>query len=411
MSGIVIVGAGQAGASLAAKARMLGYSSSITLIGEEAIPPYQRPPLSKGYLLRDMDLERLFLRAPSFWKQQDVDLKLGAPVTAIDRTGKSVRSDGISIPYDQLVLATGSCPRSLPKKIGGELKSVYTIRTVADVNAMAAEFHPGRKLLIVGGGYIGLEAAAVGAKLGLDVTLIEMSPRILQRVAAFETSNFFRRLHIQNGVRILENTGLDRLTGDGRVSGAVLSDGTELTVDFVIVGIGISPRTLLAEEAGLTVENGIMTDAHGRTSDPSIWSAGECASFPAGGGQIRLECVGHAIDHAELVACNILGASSRYEPKPWFWSDQYDVKLQIAGLNTGYDRVVERWGEDRSGSIWYYRQSRLLALDAVNDPRAYLIGKRIIEAGQTIAPQFVSDPSTDIKALLSAATSVEPSVT
>jgi 3-phenylpropionate/trans-cinnamate dioxygenase ferredoxin reductase subunit len=315
MSGIVIVGAGQAAASLAAKSRSLGYTAPITIIGDETVPPYQRPPLSKDYLLGQTSVERLLLRAPAFWNEQDVTMRLGEPVTSINRTEKTVRVVGETLEYDQLVLATGSTPRLLPAELGGDLTGVYAIRGLNDVDAMVPEFCAGRRLLIIGGGYIGLEAAAVGAELGLAVTLIEMAPRILQRVASPETSSHFRELHRAHGFRILENTGIDRLIGDSRVSGAVLSDGTRLDVDFVIVGIGILPRTMLAEEAGLTVANGIATDGQGRTSDPNIWAAGECASFPAAHGEMRLESVGHAIDHGELVAANILGGGCELPTK------------------------------------------------------------------------------------------------
>ncbi|MER8764294.1 FAD-dependent oxidoreductase [Mesorhizobium sp. M0968] len=401
MAGIVVVGAGQAGASLAAKVRALGYDGPVTLIGEEPAPPYQRPPLSKGYLLRDMDLERLYLRAPSFWKENEINLKLSAPVTSIDRSAKTLVAGDESIPYEKLALTMGSRPRLIPAAWGGDLRGVYTIRTLADADAMAAEFQSGRKLLIIGGGYLGLEAAAVGVKLGLEITLIEMAPRILQRVAAPPTSDYFRRLHCSHGVNILENIGIDRLTGDARVSSADLSNGMKIPADFVIVAIGVTPTTSIAEEAELEIENGIRTDAQGRTSDPNIWSAGECASFPYKGRRIRLESVGNAIDHAELVARNMLGACESYEAKPWFWSDQYDVKLQIAGLNAGYDRIVQRNGDhERSLSMWYYGGGRLLAVDAINEPRAYMAGKRIIEAGQTVAPEHVADLSKDAKALL-----------
>jgi 3-phenylpropionate/trans-cinnamate dioxygenase ferredoxin reductase subunit len=399
MAGIVIIGAGQAGASVAAKLRALGHTGPVTLIGEETAPPYQRPPLSKGYLLGEMELERLYLRAPSFWADQNVTLRLGIPVTAIDPAAQSVTLGDEVIPYDRLVLTTGSSPRRLPAAIGGDLPGVHTVRTLADVDAMAPEFRSGARLLVVGGGYIGLEAAAVAAKLGLSVTLVEMAPRILQRVASAETADYFRKLHQDHGVTILEGVGLDRLSGDGRVRSAKLSDGRELPVDFVIVGAGITPNTGLAEAAGLALENGIRTDAKGRTSDPHIWAAGDCASFPYQGGRIRLESVGNAIDQAELVAENILGAGKDYSAKPWFWSDQYDVKLQIAGLNTGYDRVITR--PDGAGlSIWYYAGARLLAVDAMNDPRAYMVGKRLIEAGRSPDPALVSDPATDLKALM-----------
>lgn len=402
MSSIVIVGAGQAGASLAAKLRSLGHEGAITMIGEEPQPPYQRPPLSKAYLLGEMELDRLFLRAPAFWDEQRITLKLGAPVTSIDRTARTLRVAGQTIGYDQLALTTGSAPRRLPAAIGGDLPGVYTVRTLADVDAMTPEFQSGRRLLIVGGGYIGLEAAAVGAKLGLEVTLIEMAPRILQRVASEATSDHFRALHVAHGVDIRENTGLDRLTGTDRVSAAALSDGSRLEVDFVIVGVGISPATLLAEEAGLEIENGIRTDACGCTSDPAIWAAGDCASFPWRDGRIRLESVGNAIDQAEVVAANMLGAAISYEAKPWFWSDQYDAKLQIAGLNAGFDRTVTREGEGGARSIWYYAGTRLLALDAINDARAYMVGKRLIEMGKSPDPATISEPGTDLKALLKA---------
>ncbi|CDX14845.1 Ferredoxin--NAD(P)(+) reductase fdr [Mesorhizobium sp. ORS 3324] len=392
MTGIVVVGAGQAGASLAARVRALGYDGSVTLIGEEPTPPYQRPPLSKGYLLGDLDLERLYLRASSFWKENEIDLKLSAPVKSIDRSARTVLADGEPIPYGKLALTMGSSPRRMPVAAGGDLRGVYTIRTLADVDAMASEFQSGRKLLVIGGGYLGLEVAAVGVKLGLEITLIEMAPRILQRVAAPPTSDYFRELHCSHGVNILENTEIERLTGDVRVSGAELSNGITVPTDFVIVAIGVTPKTGIAEEAGLEIENGIRTDSHGRTSDPNIWSAGECASFPYKGRRLRLECVGNAIDQAELVARNMLGGSESYKAKPWFWSDQYDVKLQIAGLNTGYDRIARRKGDnDRSMSVWYYRGGRLLAVDAINDPRAYMAGKRIIDAAQTVAPEHVMD--------------------
>ena len=400
MAGIVIVGAGQAGASLAAKLRSLGYAGALTLIGEEPAPPYQRPPLSKGYLLGEMELERLYLRAPSYWQDQNVDLRLNARVTDIDPAAKTVTVGGETLQYDQLALTTGSQPRKLPASIGGDLANVFTVRTLADVDHMAKSIHAGGNAVIVGGGYIGLEAAAVAAKLGLHVTVIEAAQRILQRVASPETSAYFRNLHQSHGVTILEGTGLERLLGDGTVSSVRLSDGRELPADLVIVGIGIIPGIDLAEKAGLAVENGIRTDELGRTSDPSIWAAGDCASFPHDGGRIRLESVGNAIDQGELVAENMLGANKAYEAKPWFWSDQYDTKLQIAGLNTGYDRIVTRKGEGEAISFWYYRGDRLLAVDSMNDSRAYMIGKRLIEAGKSPAPAVVADPATDLKALL-----------
>jgi 3-phenylpropionate/trans-cinnamate dioxygenase ferredoxin reductase component len=401
MAGIVVIGAGQAGASLVAKLRALGYDGDLTLIGQEPQPPYQRPPLSKQYLLGEMALERLFLRAGSFYDEQNIALMLGKRVTSIDTRDRIVTVGGQSIGYSQLALTTGATPRRLPADIGGTLDGVYTVRTLADVDAMAPEFTKGARLLVVGGGYIGLEAAAVAAKLGLKVTLVEMAPRILQRVAAAETADYFRALHTGHGVRIIEGAGLETLTGEARVTGARLTDGQVLDADFVIVGIGIAPNTALAEGAGLDIENGIRADAQGRTSDPAVWTAGDCTSFPYKGGRIRLESVGNAIHQAETVAENMLGAGVEYVAKPWFWSDQYDVKLQIAGLNTGYDRVVPRKSEDGL-SLWYYAGDTLLAVDAMNDSRAYMIGKRLIEAGRSPDATAIADPATDLKGLLKA---------
>ncbi|MBL9062697.1 FAD-dependent oxidoreductase [Tabrizicola sp.] len=396
---VVIVGAGQAGAALAAKLRALGHDGEIVMLGDEPAPPYQRPPLSKAYLLGEMEEDRLWLRAPEFWADSNVELRLGQAVTAIDPTAKTVTVGGEALAYDHLALTTGSTPRRLPAAIGGSLEGVYTVRTLADVDAMRGEFQPGRRVIIVGGGYIGLEAAAVGAKLGLEVTVLEMAPRILQRVAAPETSDYVRALHQSHGVKVLESTGLDRLVGDDRVEGALLKDGRQIPADFVIVGVGITPNTHLADEAGLEIDNGIATDELGRTSDPAIWSAGDCASFPWRGGRIRLESVGNAIDQAEAVAANILGAGAAYEAKPWFWSDQYDLKLQIAGLNMGYDRIVTRRGEGDVASFWYYRGADLLAVDSMNDSRAYMVGKRLIEMGKSPVPEVI-ETAADLKPLL-----------
>lgn len=403
MSHIIVIGAGQAGSSLVAKLRKDGFDGEITLIGAENTLPYQRPPLSKAYLLGEMELERLFLRPESFYADNKITLRLGTVVTAIDAGAKTLSLGDEVIAYDQLALTTGSDPRHLPAAIGGDLDGVFVVRSLGDVDAMAPHVVAGKRALIVGGGYIGLEAAAVCAKRGVDVTLVEMGDRILQRVAAPETSDYFRALHQEHGVTILEGTGLDRLEGEaGQVTRAVLSDGSNVEVDFVVVGVGITPSTQLAALAGLELENGIKTDAQGRTSDPSIWSAGDCASFPYKGGRIRLESVPNAIDQAEVVAQNMMGAGKDYVATPWFWSDQYDVKLQIAGLNTGFDNVVTRAGDGRSTSFWYYKGDQLVAVDAMNDPRAYMVGKRLIDMGKTADKLVVADATADLKPLLKA---------
>ena len=400
MKNIVVVGAGQAGASLVARLRAKGFDGTITLLGEETVPPYQRPPLSKGYLLGDMVLERLFLRPKSFYMDQRVDLRMGARASCIDCAARTVAVGDESLPYDALALTTGSIPRRLPASVGGELAGVYTVRGLADVDAMATEFRAGARVVIIGGGYIGLEAAAVAAKRGLDVTVVEMAPRILARVAAQETAEAVHALHESHGVRILTNTALERIDGTDHVTGVTLAGGTQLSADFVIVGIGILPATDLAKVAGLTLDNGIATDAQGRTSDPAIWAAGDCASFPWQGGRLRLESVQNAIDQAECVADNILGAGRDYVPMPWFWSDQYDMKLQIAGLNSGYDRVVVRQAPARSH--WYFKGDTLISVDALGDPRAYMVGKRMIEQGISPDASALTDAATDLKSLLRA---------
>lgn len=409
MSDIVVIGAGQASASLVARLRAKGHQGKVTLIGEEPVPPYQRPPLSKAYLLGDMALERLYLRPETYYSENGVDLHLSETVIAIDRADKQVIAGGQTVAYDHCVLCTGSVPRRLPAAIGGALGGVHVVRTLKDVDEMAPSCTAGKRVLIVGGGYIGLEAAAVCAKLGLNVTLVEAADRILQRVAAPETSGWFADLHRAHGVDLREGTGLKHLIGEDHVTGAELADGTVLEVDLVIVGVGITPATALAEACGLEIDNGIAVNAQGQTSDPAIWAAGDCASFPQGATRMRLESVGNAIDMGELVADNIMGASTGdstgtgrdYLAKPWFWSDQYDVKLQIAGLNSGYDRIVIR--EDGAArSHWYYAGDRLLAVDAMNDSRAYMVGKRLIEAGKSPDAAAIADPSTDLKGLLRA---------
>lgn len=398
---IVILGAGQAAASLAARLRAKGHDGPLTVIGAEAAAPYQRPPLSKAYLLGQMGLERLLLRAESWWQDQRIELRLGEAALQIDPAARQITTDRGVVPYDALALTLGATPRRLPAAMGGDLAGTHVIRDLANVDALRPALQPGRRLIVIGGGYIGLEAAAVARKLGLEVTLIEAAPRILGRVAAGETAAMIRALHLRHGVTILENTGISHIIGERAADGVTLLDGRHLPADLIIQGIGVTPNVALAEAAGLALENGIATDSFGRTSDPQIWAAGDCASFPHDGARIRLESIGNAIDMAEAVADNILGAARPYTPRPWFWSDQFDAKLQIAGLNAGYDRVVTRRGDGQhGGSVWYFRQGRLIAVDALNDARAYMIGKRLVEAGRSPDPDAI--PSVpDLKALLS----------
>ena len=403
MHRILVIGGGQAAAALIAKLVAEGVTTGITLVCAEEVPPYQRPPLSKAYLLGEMARERLFFRPADWYADNGITLRLNTRATGVDAGRRQVTlSDGTVLDYDDLVLTTGAWPRTLPAGIGGALGNVFAVRDLSDADAMAPAFRDGARCLIVGGGYIGLEAAAVAAKRGVKVTLVEAADRILQRVAAPETSDYFRDLHRGHGVDIREGTGLKRLIGDGTVIGAELSDGTTIDIDFAVVGVGITPATELADGAGLTLDNGIACDAHGRTSDPHIWAAGDCASTPWAGGRVRIESVGNAIDQAEIVAQNLLGRDVTYTPAPWFWSDQYDVKLQIAGLNTGYTSVHVKRGDGGAQSHWYYRGDTLIAIDAMSDARNYMVGKRLIEAGISPAPSVVTDPATDMKALLRA---------
>lgn len=401
---LVIVGAGQAGFALAAKLRALKDERPITMIGAEEVHPYQRPPLSKKYLLGEMSFDRLTFRPDTWFAENDVEVRLSTYVEEIDREKKTVRmQDGSVLDYETLALTTGASPRTLPASIGGELAGVYTVRDKRDADRLADEMKAGRRLLIIGGGYIGLEAAAVARHLGLEVTLIEMADRILARVASKETADIMRAIHGERGVVIREKTGLVRLIGeDDKVRAAELSDGSVIDVDFVIVGIGVTPNDRLAQDCGLDVGNGIIVDEFARTSDPSIFAMGDCALLPWEDGRIRLESVQNAVDQAESVAATLAGGAEPYAPKPWFWSDQYDVKLQIAGFNLGYDETLVRPGaREGAVSIWYFRQGKLVAVDAVNDAKAYVTAKRMLETGINPDKALLADPATDLKQLLS----------
>jgi 3-phenylpropionate/trans-cinnamate dioxygenase ferredoxin reductase subunit len=407
MERIVVVGAGQASSSLMVKLRSLGFDGDIVLIGDEPHLPYQRPPLSKKYLAGDLPRERLLLRQESWYEKNRIETRLGQRVTAIDRSAKSLQlQGGETISYDQLALTTGSRPRRLPQEIGGHLDRVFLMRDLADADALGEVLKPDQRLLVIGGGYIGLEAASEAAKKGLQVTLVEAADRILQRVAAKETSDYFRDLHGRQGVAIREGVGLERLveSGDGGVT-AMLTDGTALETDLVVVGIGIQPNSELASDAGLAVELGaIKVDNFGRTTDPSIFAAGDCTCLEWEEQPIRLESVQNAQDQATAVAANMLGRNEPYRPKPWFWSDQYDVTLQIAGLNLGYNKVIERSGgrDARPGcqAHFYYQDDRLLAVDAMNDPLSYNVVKRALATDLHLPQSIAADVDINLKTWL-----------
>ncbi|MCM2291961.1 FAD-dependent oxidoreductase [Allorhizobium sp. BGMRC 0089] len=400
---LVIVGAGQAALSLAARLRMNKDERPITMIGLEPHPPYQRPPLSKKYLMGEAGFESLLLKPLDWYRDNHIDLRCGVWVEEIHRTSRQVRlQDGAVLDYDRLVLATGSSPRRLPQAVGGNLQGVYTVRYKEDADRLAEVMKPGRRLLIIGGGYIGLEAAAVARKAGLEVTLIEMTERILSRVAAKQTADVIRAIHLSHGVVIREATGLKRLMGEnGRLTGAELADGSRLEIDMAIVGIGANANDDLASYAGLETRNGIIVDEKTSTADPAIHAVGDCALLPWGDQHIRLESVQNAVDQAEALADILTGKADAYRPHPWFWSDQYDVKLQIAGLNLGYDETVLRPGtRNGSLSIWYFRDGLFLAVDAINDAKAYMSGKKLLEMGRSVNKSFLSDATRDLKELL-----------
>ena len=400
---IVVIGAGQAAASFISRHVALGNRHPVLLIGDEPVPPYQRPPLSKKYMSGETGLERLFIRPAGWYAEQNVVTRFHTRVTHIKRDRQQIETEsGDRFDYHKLILCTGSSPRQLNADIGGALSGVFTLRNIADAEAIATEFRPGRKLLIVGGGYIGLEAAAVARKFGLEVSLLEITERILQRVAAPQTSDFFRLLHQKNGVEIHESTRLLRLNQtDRRVSSAELDNGETLPVDLVLVGIGSIPRADLAERAGLDCDQGILVNNTCQTSDPDIYAAGDCTRFMRNGQYITLESVQNASDQGDLIARLLNGEETSYNPQPWFWSDQYDCKLQIAGLSTGYTRTVLRPGAKPEGqSVWYYAQEQLLAVDAMNDPLAYAMARKIISKGLHPNPHQIADLDFDLKSVI-----------
>lgn len=401
MTEMVIVGGGQAGYSVASKLRDMGFKGSIDIICAEDSIPYQRPPLSKKFLMGEILQERLFIRPEAFYRENDIRLRLGVSVIKIDRISSEIFcSDGNKISYKKLFLTTGSTPKTFPENLGGKLKAIYYIRSLTDIEAITDEFKPKKHLLVIGGGYIGLEIAAVARKKNLSVTLVEAEDRILKRVASAQTANFFRDLHNENGVTIIEGRSINRLTGKKNVfRSALLDNGSEIFADFVVIGIGVKPCSSLASEAGLEVDNGIKVDCFCQTSDFDILSAGDCANFPNNSGRLRLESVGNAIDQAEVAARTALGVKEPYYAKPWFWSDQYNVKLQIVGLSSEYDQVVER-RDKKAASFWYFQNARLIAVDSINDGRAYMVAKRLIELGISPDPFIISDPSLDLKLLL-----------
>ncbi|MEJ8572585.1 NAD(P)/FAD-dependent oxidoreductase [Microbaculum marinum] len=395
---IAIVGAGQAGAALAMRLRAGGHVGEIVIYGAEPHLPYQRPPLSKKYLSGEWEAERLYLRPDHYWRDAGIEVRSGEPVVAIDPAARTLRWGGEDRPWDRLALTTGARPRPRPAGFA-DVDGVYELRSLNDVDAMRARFSPGRRLAVVGGGFIGLETAAVAAGLGMVVTVIELAERILARVVCARTSEHFRNLHAANGVRILEGRSVSKVLGDGAVTAVELDDGKRIDTDIVLLGVGVLPETSLAEQAGLRCDNGILVDERCRTSCSGIWAAGDCAAFPFMGEKTRLESVQNAIDQAEAAADDMLGIGVPYVPVPWFWSDQYDTKLQIAGLNRGYTQVVSR-STGRGLSNWYFKDEDFIAVDCIGDAQAFMIAKRLLAGGARIDPARVADPDIQLKSLL-----------
>jgi 3-phenylpropionate/trans-cinnamate dioxygenase ferredoxin reductase subunit len=400
MQKVVIAGAGHAAGQIVATLRQKNFTGQITLLGEEAWYPYQRPPLSKKFLAGEMPAERLYVKPKSFYDEQNTDVHLSTRVTAIDRANRSVQTTtGRSFNYDHLVIATGSRPRELALP-GSELGGIHYLRNIDDVNDIRAGMASDRRMVIIGAGYIGLEVAAVAAQLGLDVTVVEMAERVMSRVVSPELSQFYQDVHTENGVQLRLSTGVAGFTGDAQVAGVNLANDENLPADIVVIGIGIVPNTELAIAAGLNVANGVVVDDHCRTSDPHIYAVGDCAWHPNSilEVELRLESVHNALEQAKTASINICGGDASYAQVPWFWSDQYDLKLQIAGLSQGFDRTVIR-GElkNRSFACLYLRQGQLIAVDAVNRPKDFIQSKPLIARHAIIDPKLLANPDVELK--------------
>lgn len=397
---VVIAGAGHAAGQVVASLRQHKFGGEIVLVGDEPYLPYQRPPLSKKFLAGELPAERLYVKPESFYDDPAITLHLGTSIAAIDREAKCLKiEDGEDIGYDKLVISTGSRVRNLPVE-GANLNRVHYLRNIADVDRIRDDMEPGRKLVIIGAGYIGLEVAAVAQQAGLNVTVVEMADRVMSRVVSPEISDFYQIEHTNQGVKFRLSTGISSLDGKKRVKSVTTSEGETIPADLVVIGVGILPNTELAKTAGLDVDNGIVVDDHCLTSDSSIYAAGDCTSHPNAiyDRRLRLESVHNAVEQAKTAAANICGKDVSYTQVPWFWSDQYDLKLQIAGLSEGYDDVVIRGNPaERSFSCLYLRDGRLIAVDAINAPRDFVHSKQLIADHATIAAERLADPETPLK--------------
>jgi 3-phenylpropionate/trans-cinnamate dioxygenase ferredoxin reductase subunit len=399
---IVIVGAGHCAGQLAARLRAEGFEGSVVVIGDEPHVPYQRPPLSKQFIAGEVDLDRVYLRPADFYESSDVGLRLGTRVTAIDRAGQTVSlDDGETIGYDKLVLATGARARELTVP-GANLEGVTYLRDLGHAHGIRERIKPGARLAVVGGGYIGLELAAVAAGAGVSVTVLEMEPRLLSRVVAEPISDHYLGLHGAAGVDVRTGVRVVGFEGSDRIERVMLEGGETLEADFVVIGIGVVPNEELAAEAGLAVDNGIIVDEFGRTEDSNIYAAGDCTSHPSAlySRRVRLESVHNAMAQAKVVAANLCGNTTAYDEVPWFWSDQYDVKLQIAGLSQGHDETVLR-GDPEEGAftVFYLKDGVVIAADTVNGMRDHMACRALVTKRARIPANVLSDPESVLKDL------------
>jgi 3-phenylpropionate/trans-cinnamate dioxygenase ferredoxin reductase subunit len=397
---IVIIGAGQGAGQAAASFRQEGYEGELIILGDESFPPYQRPPLSKQYLSGTMPLERVYVRAEKFYTDKNIDLRLQTRVDLIDPAKKEVKTTkGETIAYEKLLIATGSRPRILNIE-GSKLNGIHYLRTIADVDQIQASMKKAKNVVIVGGGYIGLEVASVAISAGHHVTVLEMEERILQRVTTPEMSEYYHDLHTARGLKILTNTTVSGFEGDGHVS-KVLCGDTAIEADLVLVGIGIVPNIEIAADAGIECENGITVDDHCKTSDPDIYAIGDCSNHPNPllGRRLRLESVPNAMEQARVATTNMLGGDRIYASIPWFWSDQYELKLQMVGFSADGDTQVLRGDKAANQfAIFYLKDGNVVAVDAVNSPREFMICKQLY--GKPVDAKVLADPETDLKSLL-----------
>jgi 3-phenylpropionate/trans-cinnamate dioxygenase ferredoxin reductase subunit len=402
----VIVGASHAGTQLSLSLRQGGWEGRILLLGDEPVKPYQRPPLSKAILSGEKSVEQIPIRPAAVIENAGIEMRLGNRVDSIDRDQKLLHlSDGEVLGYDKLALTLGAYPSRVPLT-GSDKAGVHYLRKLADVDQIRPFIGRGKSAVIVGGGYIGLEAGAILRQTGMSVTVLEALPRVLQRVTAPVVSDFYQRLHREEGLEIVTGALVTSIEGENHVEKVHCADGSQHDADLVIIAVGVLPHTRLAAEAGLDVEDGILVDEFAHTSDPDILAAGDCTRHfnPIYQRRVRLESVQNAMDQAKTAASTLNGNPQPYHALPWFWSDQYDVKLQIAGLSQGYDNIVQRGDPEngRSFSVFYFLDDRLLAVDAINRPGEFMMGKKLILAEAAVDKSKLADESIPAKDLLGA---------